>query len=162
MAESTRSFISPYKFVQYPVKCEGTLLESIYPTDNMGTMLKDIPMMDSIKNYNDIDFIYVVADNGIVDYWMSIVNAQYNIKVGAGVTAVMAPKFFAYINSGQMTGMLGGMKGAADYEKLVGKPFSASKGMAAQSLVHLFIIFSVITGNIIFFVGGRKKTRAVN
>ncbi len=144
------------------LKGMGTSIESIYPTDNSGTLLRDIPMMDDIKNYDDIDFIYVVADNGIVDYWMSIVNAQYEIEVGSGVTAVMAPKFFAYINSGQMTGMLGGMKGASDYEKLVDKPALATKGMAAQSLVHLFIIFSVIAGNVIFFTGGRKKMRTIN
>jgi len=139
------------------LKGMGTSIESIFPTDNSGTPLQDIPMMKNIKNYDDIDFIYVVADNGIVDNWMSIVNAQYEIEVGAGVTAVMAPKFFAYLNSGQMTGLLGGMKGAADYEKLVKEPGTASKGMAAQSLVHLFIIFSVIAGNIMFFAGGRKK-----
>jgi tetrahydromethanopterin S-methyltransferase subunit D len=91
---------------------------------------------------------------------MSIVNAQYRIKVGSGVTAVMAPKVFAYLNSGQMTGMLGGMKGAADYERLVKKPGTASKGMAAQSLVHLFIILSVIVGNIIYFMEKKKAAGA--
>lgn len=139
------------------LKGMGTAIDVIYPTDNSGTMLSDIPLMKHIKNYNDIDFIYVVADNGIVDYWMSIVNAQYDIAVGCGVTAVMAPKFYAYIGAGQMTGLLGGMKGAAEYERLVGMKDRATKGMGAQSLVHLFIIFSVIAGNIIFFVERRRK-----
>lgn len=143
------------------LKGMGTAIESIYPTDNSGTPLSEIPMMKNIKNYDDIDFIYVVADNGIVDYWMSIVNAQYEIEVGSGVTAVMAPKFYAYINSGQMTGMLGGMKGAGDYEMLVKKPALATKGMAAQSLVHLFIIFSVVAGNIIYFTSDRKSKKTV-
>ena len=60
-----------------------------------------------------------------------------------------------------MTGMLGGMKGASDYEKLVNKPASATKGMAAQSLVHLFIIFSVVAGNIFHFTAGRKRKKTV-
>ncbi len=143
------------------LKGMGTMISSIYPTDNSGTPIDEIPLMKDIHNYSDLDFIFVVADNGIVDYWMSIVNAQYKIEVGSGITAVMAPKFYAYINSGQMTGMLGGMKGAADYEKLVEKPDTASKGMAAQSLVHLFIIFSVIAGNIIYFATGRKRMRTL-
>jgi hypothetical protein len=138
------------------LKGMGTSIESIYPTDNSGTPLDQIPLMKHIRNYSDIDFIFVVADNAIVDYWMSIVNAQYGIGVGTGVTAVMAPKFFAYLNSGQMTGMLGGMKGAGDYERLVKHPAAATKGMAAQSLVHLFIILSVVVGNIIYFT---EKTR---
>lgn len=139
------------------LKGMGSSIEAIYPTDNSGTPLAEIPMMSHIKNYQDVDFIYVVADNGIVDYWMSIVNAQYQIGVGSGVTAVMAPKFYAYLSSGQMTGMLGGMKGAADYEQLVHHHGTATKGMAAQSLVHLFIILSVVAGNIIFFMERKKR-----
>ena len=139
------------------LKGMGTSIVTIYPTDNSGTPLDELPLMKQIKNYDDMDFIFVVADNGILDYWMSIVNAQYRIKVGSGVTAVMAPKVYAYLNSGQMTGMLGGMKGAADYERLVQQPGTATKGMAAQSLVHLFIILSVIAGNIIYFVEKKKS-----
>jgi len=139
------------------LKGMGSSIETIYPTDNSGTPLSDIPMMKDIKNYSDMDFIYVVSDNGIVDYWMSIVNAQYDIRVGTGVTAVMAPRFYAFLQAEQMTGMLGGMKGAADYEMLVNQPGAATKGMSAQSLVHLFIILSVIAGNIVFFIEKKRK-----
>lgn len=141
------------------LKGMGNSIESIYPADNSGTPLTDIPMMADIHNYDDIDFIVVIADNGVVEYWMSIVNAQYGIGIGSGVTAVMAPKIYAYVGSGQMTGLLGGMKGAADYEKLVGEPDLATKGMSAQSLVHLFIIVSVIVGNIIYFRERRYRGR---
>ena len=138
------------------LKGMGSSIEAIYPTDNSGTPLSDIPMMKNIHNYNDLSFVFAVADNSIIDYWISIVNAQFGTPVGTGVTAVMAPRYFAYIGSNQMTGMLGGMKGAAEYEGLVGEPGKAIKGMSAQSLVHLFIIFSVIAGNIVFLMGRRK------
>ncbi len=141
------------------LKGMGNSIEAIYPADNSGTPLSEIPMMADIKNYDDIDFIFLVADNGVVDYWISIVNAQYGIRVGSGVTAVMAPKFYAYLGSGQMTGLLGGMKGAAEYELLVHNPDAAVKGMTAQSLVHLFIILSVIAGNIVFLSGKRRRER---
>jgi len=81
------------------LKGMGSSIETIYPTDNSGTPLSDIPIMKDIKSYSDMDFIYVVSDNGIVDYWMSIVNAQYDIRVGTGVTAVMAPRFYAYLQA---------------------------------------------------------------
>lgn len=139
------------------LKGMGNSIESIYPTDNRGTPLSELPLMDSVKNYDDIDFIYVVADNGIVDYWISIVNAQYDIRVGAGVTAVMAPKFYAFLGAGQMTGMLGGMKGAAEYELLIGKPAKAFTGMDVQSLVHLLIIGLVVLGNLGYFISRRAK-----
>lgn len=134
----------------------GNSIEAIYPTDNSGTALADIPMMKNIKKYDDMAFIFVIADNGIVDYWISIVNAQYSIPVGCGATAVMAPKFYSFVGANQMTGLLGGMKGAAEYEKLVGKEDVAVKGMVMQSLVHLLIIGLVLLGNVAFFVSRRS------
>jgi len=134
----------------------GASIENIYPTDNEGTRLSELPLMSHVKNYDDIDFIYVVADNGIVDYWISIVQAQYHVPVGCGVTAVMAPKFYAYVGAGQMTGLLGGMKGAAEYEILVGKEGMAFKGMDIQSLVHFLIIGFIILGNLSYFMSRRK------
>lgn len=139
------------------LKGMGTSIEAIYPADNSGTPLSELPLMATVKNYDDVSFIFVVADNDIVTYWISIVNAQYGIPVGSGVTAVGAPKYYAFVGSGQMTGLLGGMKGAAEYELLVEARGLAEKGMGMQSLVHLMIILMVIIGNIAFFAGRRSK-----
>jgi hypothetical protein len=139
------------------LKGMGSSIRSIYPADNSGTPLDSLPLMREIDRYDDIDFIFCVADNGVVEYWMSIVNAQFGIPIGSGMTAVMAPKLYAYVGSGQMTGLLGGMKGAADYEMMVGEKGLATKGMTAQSLVHIFIICSVIVGNIIYFTQDRRR-----
>jgi len=139
------------------LKGMGSSIEAIYPTDNSGTPLSQIPMMKHIENYSNIDFIFAVSDNAIVDYWISIVHAQYGKRVGAGVTAVSAPQYFAYLDAGQLAGMLGGMKGAAEYEMLVKQPGSAVKGMTAQSLVHLFIVFSVIAGNATYLAKRKRR-----
>jgi hypothetical protein len=135
----------------------GTSIESIYPADQYGTPLAQLPLMQQVKNYKDMKFIFIVADNGIVDNWISIVNAQFSMPMGAGVTAVMAPKFYSYVQAKQMTGLLGGMKGAAEYEMLVHKPAMALIGMDSQSLAHLLIIGFVIAGNLAFFALRRKK-----
>lgn len=135
----------------------STSIEGIYPTDNSGTPLRELPLMQRVKSYADMKFIFVVTDNGIIDYWISIVNAQYNIPVGAGVTAVMAPKQYAYVGSGQLTGLLGGMKGAAEYEELVGKHALATTGMGIQSLVHFLLIVLIGLGNLGYFLGRRHK-----
>ena len=138
----------------------GSNIETIYPTDNSGTPCSELPLMKHVKNYDDIDFIFAVSDNAIIDYWISIVNAQYHTPVGAAVTAVSAPKYYPMVLSGQMTGLLGGMKGAAEYEILVGHEANAVKGMSVQSLVHFLIILMVLLGNIGYFVGRRKRAAA--
>ena len=98
-----------------------------------------------------------MADNATVDYWIQIVNAQYGVPVGSGVTAVVAPKMYSFVNAGQMTGLLGGMKGAAEYEIMVGKEAKAMRGMDAQSLAHLMIILLVVIGNIGYFATRKKE-----
>lgn len=138
----------------------GTSIESIYPTDNAGTPLSQLPLMQKVKSYTDMKFIFVVTDNGIIDYWISIVAAQFKIPVGAGVTAVMAPKQYAFVGSGQLTGLLGGMKGAAEYEELVGKHALATTGMGIQSLIHFLLIALIILGNLGYFIGKRLKGKA--
>lgn len=135
----------------------GASISSIYPTDNSGTPLEQLPLTQKVKSYADMQFIFVVTDNGIIDYWISIVNAQYKIPVGAGVTAVMAPKQYAYVNSKQLTGLLGGMKGAAEYEELVGKHALATTGMGIQSLIHFLLIALIIVGNLAYFMTKRQK-----
>ena len=137
----------------------GTSIETIFPTDNLGTPLSQLPLMDSVKNYDDIDFIFIVADNATADYWVSIVNAQYGVPMCCGASAVMAPRFYSFIGSGQLLGLLGGMKGAAEYEQLIGHKDRAFRGMAVQSLIHLLIIGLVILGNLSFFMSRKKRRR---
>ncbi|MDX9859169.1 MAG: hypothetical protein RBT76_15395 [candidate division Zixibacteria bacterium] len=135
----------------------GTAISGIFPTDNTGTPLTQLPLMQSVRNYEDIAFIFVVADNATADYWVSIVNAQYGVPMCCGATAVMAPKLYAFVGSGQLQGLLGGMKGAAEYEQLLGRKDRAVRGMDAQSLIHLLIIVLVAIGNLGYFMGRRAK-----
>jgi hypothetical protein len=77
---------------------------------------------------------------------------------------VSATQYYPYYQAHQFTGLAGGMKGSAEYEKLVGDkygvpPGDATKGMAAQSFVHLFIVLSIIIANICYFQW-KKRERA--
>jgi len=64
-------------------------------------------------------------------------------------------------------GMLGGLKGAAEYEKLIQeKGYTKAReiatiGMDAQSIAHLVILFLIIIGNVAFFASkSHKKKRS--
>jgi hypothetical protein len=135
----------------------GRRIADIFPRDNYNTKLEDIPLMQEVQNYDDVDFLFAVADNATVDYWVSLVNAQFGLPMGAGVTAVMAPKSYSFLQTGQMVGLLGGMKGAAEYEKLSRNPGMATRGMDPQSIIHVVIIIFIVLGNVGYFVGKRQK-----
>ena len=135
----------------------GDSFRRIYPTDFLGVSLDSFPIMENVDSYDDVEFLYIISDNGIVDEWITIANRQFGIPMGAGVTAVMAPKFYSYLQSRQMVGLLGGMKGASEYEHLIGAEGMATLFMGPQSTVHLIIIFFIILGNAAYFLGGRKQ-----
>lgn len=135
----------------------GENFRKIYPTDFRGVSLDDYEIMRDVNSYDDVEFLFIVSDNGIVDEWVTIANRQFGLPLGAGVTAVMAPKFYSYLQSNQMVGLLGGMKGGAEYEKLIDREGMSTVFMGPQSSVHMIIIIFILIGNTAYFLGGRKK-----
>ena len=87
---------------------------------------------------------------------------RYDFNYVLGVTAVSAAEHYPYLNSGQLKGMLGGMKAAAEYEGLlvknniVKKTGDGMRGMASQTWGHLTIIAFIILGNILYFIKKRQ------
>lgn len=127
-------------------------LRGIYNTDAFGTPLGDIPMMKDVKNYKDINMVFTAADNQSFDNYAQIANTQYGLPVAGGSTAVMVPWLYVFYNSGQVLGILGGLKGAAEYEELIGKKETATAGMDAQSFVHVLIALMILISNIAYFL----------
>jgi hypothetical protein len=80
-------------------------------------------------------------------------------------TAVSAAQYYPYYRQGQFVGLAGGMKGSAEYEQLVGmqtilgRMADATQGLDAQSLVHVFIVLSIIVANV-FFLAEKRYARA--
>jgi hypothetical protein len=69
----------------------------------------------------------------------------------------MATDYYPYLSSKQLVGLIGGMKGAAEYEKRFDITGDARRGMDAQSLVHVIVALLVILGNVALFAAGRGR-----
>jgi len=130
-----------------------------YPRDYYNTPLEEIPLMEKVKNYNDIGLVVTVSGSTFPDAWVAYAHERYGQKVAAGVTAVMAADYYPYLQTGQLVGLIGGLKGAAEYEKLIDRPSDGLKGMDAQTIVHLFIVLMIILGNLayVFALGAKKR-----
>ena len=63
----------------------------------------------------------------------------------------MAPGLYPLLRSGQINGLIGGLRGAAEYEILIDQKGKAIAGMDAQSATHLAIIVLVIICNMFYF-----------
>ena len=137
----------------------GKSIHESFPTDVDGTPLENLPLMRNINTYADIDFVLGMSagDPGL-PFWIMIAQGRYGKKVGGGCTAVSAPMLYPYYPN-QLVGLLGGMKGAAEYELLIETKGAATKGMDAQSIAHALIVLFVIIGNVFYFMGKRREKR---
>jgi hypothetical protein len=129
----------------------------ILPADHYGSPYDSLPMMAGIGNYDDIGLVVDLAGSGIVQSWIVYAHNQYRANVAAGVTAVVAPDYYPYLQTGQLVGQLGGMRGAAEYEQLVyDAGYHPSKGLAnkamnAISSTHVLIMLLIVVGNLAFW-----------
>lgn len=130
-----------------------------YPADYNGVPIDEYPMMKDIKNYNDFGAVVTLSGSTFPEAWVAYAHERYGATIISGVTAVMAADYYPFLQTGQMSGLLGGLKGAAEYEILVGKPDKAVSGMDAQTIIHMFIVFIVILGNIAYFIALRMKRK---
>ena len=73
-----------------------------------------------------------------------------------GCTAVSAVGYYPFLNSKQIIGLIGGMKGAAEYEKMIEYIGRATAGMDSQSISHVFIIILIVVANISYFATRKK------
>ncbi len=135
----------------------GQNFRQSFPTDLYGTPLDGLPMMQGIKNYGDIDLVLTINATSGVDQWIIWGRERYGFPFAIGVTAVMAADYYQYLNSGQVIGIIGGLKGAAEYEDLVNYKDMATMGMSIQSFAHIVIVLFIIIGNIGYFVTRKKK-----
>jgi hypothetical protein len=140
----------------------GASIPNTFPSDYGGTPVGEIPLMREVEDFDDIALVMEVsAGTPGTREWVQQVQSRFGVTLASGVTAVSAPNFYPYIQSGQLVGLLGGLKGAAEYETLVEAPGDATKGMDAQSIVHALIVFFIILGNVTYFVSrGRQSTEA--
>jgi hypothetical protein len=132
-----------------------------FPADYFNTPIDEIPLMKNVKNYNDIGLVVTMSGSTYPEAWVAYAHERYGQELAAGVTAVMAADYYPFLQTGQMVGLIGGLKGAAEYEKLINRPDDGLKGMDAQTIVHLFVVLMILLGNIAFIFVRRVKKREV-
>jgi hypothetical protein len=146
-----------------PILSMGRSVSGIYPVDYYGNQTDTLEVMKRVRNYDQIGLVVAITPLSSPLWYVMYAQTKFGVKVGAGCTAVCAPDFYPYVGTGQLSGMMAGMKGAAEYEELVENKYHtggrrrATEGMASQSAAHLLMMFFVIIGNIAYFATRRKS-----
>jgi hypothetical protein len=119
--------------------------------------------MEGVRDFGSISFVMNVSAGfpGIRE-WIQFAGDRFHTPIGAALTAVSAPEMYPYYPN-QMVGVLGGMKGAAEYEAITGFRGKGTTYMVAQSFAHVVVVLFVILGNVAYFLNrrrGRKREAA--
>lgn len=138
----------------------GESIPATFPGDYLGVPYRNLPLLEDVTNYDDVAAVVSVSDGSLTTHWMEYGGARYGVRVAAGVTAAMVTTYDPYVASGQMHAMVGGLRGAAEYERLLQVGGGGARGMLAQTTAHVYILLLIILGNVIFFAGRQKRRGA--
>ncbi len=142
----------------------GVDFPKVVEYDYHKTPVNKIPALNGVKNHKQIGAVVEITPSGTVEYWISFFNGPYKVPLVYCPTAVMAAEAYPFIDSGQISGMLNGVVGAAQYETLIGFGCTATDASAAAwalSSAHIFIILLIILGNVSFILM-RKSEKTIN
>jgi hypothetical protein len=128
-------------------------------TDWKGRPLGELPMMRGIVTIrNNVSLLVDITGSATINELIPMVHAPTGVPTGLACTAVMAPEAYPFLDSHQLVGLLTGMRGAAEYEQLLGSPGFAVTAMAGQSAAHLFILGLIVLGNLPLLVQAFRRS----
>ena len=150
-----------------------------YATDVRQTPLEEIPMLKGITGIADFDLLVSISAGYAgakewVQYSVSpTLTGAKPLRFVAGSTGVQTPQLIPYYPN-QMAGILGAIKGAAEYEYLVNEAVrkadpaavvpprfqEAQRRMAPQLFGHVLMVALIVLGNVVFFGLRAREARA--
>ena len=136
----------------------GTDFRVPFPQDYYGATLDSLPIMRGIKNFNNVKGVIDLTAGNTADFWITYGNGRYNFPLAIGITGVMAADYYQYLQSGQIFGIIPGVKGAAEYERLIDMPGQGMQQVSYQVVAHAVIILFIVISNVAYFATRKQKS----
>ncbi|MGH7206449.1 MAG: hypothetical protein ACREI2_09610, partial [Nitrospiraceae bacterium] len=131
----------------------GQDLYKAFPTDYYSQPTRELAVLKGIQTLRDVNYVVsLAAGTSGIETWYVYGKDKYKFELGGGCTGVIAPGLYPLLRSGQINGLIGGLRGAAEYEVLIGQKGRAVAGMDAQSATHFAIIVLVILCNVFYLL----------
>jgi len=136
----------------------GQSFKAMFPLDLYNTPYDSIPMLKNVRNFSNVGFgmNFSAGKPGTVE-WVQLAVDRFNLPMAAGNTAVQAPQVYPYVNTGQLIGLMGGMSGAAEFERLTRRMGKANTYLLSQSFAHMAVVLFIVIGNVAFIRERREK-----
>ncbi len=153
-------YASAYTTAMYKM---GSSIQDVFHEDDKGRPVSSLPVMQGINRLKDLSGLICIAGNSNPRFWINFAVVPFQIQLLAGMTAVEATNYFPFLQTGQLKGMIGGGRAAAEYEQMLVRrgilsaPGDATRSLGSQSLALLTIIAFIVVGNIGWFAGRTRR-----
>ncbi len=95
-------------------------IKGLFQVDAWGRRVEELKLLQDVpKLRNNVKYLVVLAAGETVRPWVAFGSAKGGYPMGAGCTAVSFADYFSFYQSGQLNGLMGGLKAAAEYEVMV-------------------------------------------
>jgi len=134
-------------------------ISAAFPVDHYGRETANMPILQKVTSLKQISYLVELAAGASIGTWYYYGKMRYKFPMGGGCTGVMVASWYNLMKIEWLNGFMGGLRGAAEYEKLIDKKARATRGMDAQSVSHMLIIAMIIFGNIAYFANRAKGNK---
>lgn len=150
-----------YITIQSIPKAENIL--DFFKKDVRGNKLSDLEALKGVTSFEQISFLMEITSLvGTLDNYLQFFQTEkYRPVFGHACTSIAIPQAFIYLDSGQLSGLLEGIAGAAWYSERLKEKYPRREVddsaiiNTGLGVAHLVIIALVIIGNLVAFFGRR-------
>ncbi len=138
-------------------------LDAMYHRDLRGVPLDSLAVLEGVERLED--FALVVALSGGtpgLKEWILYGGDPTGVPIAGGCTGIGTPEFLVYFPQ-QLLGLLGGLKGASEYEAALAAEYPAAaahrragRAMGPQTVAHVLILLFLVLGNLTYL---RRRPR---
>jgi hypothetical protein len=139
------------------IRLVGLSLEAAFPHDYYGTPVSELLVMQGLNSTEEFELIVeLAATQDSLRWWVEQTGPPYEISLGAGVSASVAPLARPYYETEQkqLVGIVAGVPGAASYESLRSGQDGLPDALAARldSLMagYAILILVLLIGNVVY------------
>jgi hypothetical protein len=129
-------------------------LSAMYASDVRGTPTDSLVALAGVRKLEDFPLIISLSSGtpGLLE-WIIYGGDPTGTPVAGGCTSIGMPEFLVYFPA-QLKGLLGGLKGASEYEAALAAaypeqafPRRAGRAMGPQTVAHVVILIFLVLGN---------------
>lgn len=138
----------------------GQNLRQLFSSDRVQRQsLSRLPIMEGINSLRDFRLIVnsSAGSPGAKEYVQQVVS-RYHLRFASATTAVSVTDLTPYYPE-QMFGLIGGMRGSAEYEQLIQYEGTGIAGLNVLTFGQLLVIAAILLGNFIFVIERRRGRR---